>query len=206
MEEIILNGKVRPNSGKGGAHKLRATGSIPGIFYLENKINLLIAVNSHELQVVLKRKPSLLKLELDDGSTYECVIREIQRDPVSGRSVHIDLMGIERGRKVHVQIPVELTGAAYGVRTQGGVLQQTIHALSIECLPKDIPDKVTIDITELKVGSSLHVRDLPVGEFRILDDLEKTVVSILSPRIEKTVTEVEEAATEEVAKPEETEE
>jgi large subunit ribosomal protein L25 len=207
MEEITLNGKLRLKSGKSVTHKLRAVGSIPGIFYLENKVNFPIEVNSHELHLALKKKPSILRLDLDDGTSHECVVREIQRDPVTGRHLHIDLMGVTRGRKVHVQIPLELTGTAYGVRTQGGILQHTVHTLNIECLPNEIPEKLSIDITELKVGSSLHVRDLPVGDFRILDDVEKTVVSVLAPRIEKTVTaEVVEGAPVEAAKPETKEE
>lgn len=190
MDEITLNAKLRSTSGKGTAHKLRAVGMIPGIFYLGQEQNQPIQVNVHELQLVLKRKPSVLRLRFDDGTEHECVIRELQQHPVSGRSLHIDFMGIVRGKRVTVQVAVELVGSAFGVRTQGGVLQHTIHAVHVECFPRDIPEKLTLDISELKVGSSLHVRDIVSENIRILDDPDKTVVSILAPKIEKEVEEV----------------
>ncbi|HEX7343667.1 MAG TPA: 50S ribosomal protein L25, partial [bacterium] len=116
-----------------------------------------------------------------------------QHDPVSGRYIHIDLMGIVRGHKVTVKVEVELTGSAFGVRMQGGILQQSIHQLHIECLPKDIPEKIALDVTELKVGSSLHVRDLAPGNYRIVEDPDATLATVLAPKVEKAPEVVEEA-------------
>jgi large subunit ribosomal protein L25 len=189
MDEVVLNAQVRNESGKGSAHKLRAKGMLPGVFYLGNKINRPIQLDAHDLQLVLKRKPSIIRLKLDDGSDHECVVRQLQRDPVTGKNLHIDLMGIVRGVKVTVDISVELTGSAYGVRTQGGVLQHVVQSLTIECLPKHIPDGVTLDIEELAIGDSIHIRDIVLENVRILDDPDKTVVSVLAPRIEKEVVE-----------------
>jgi large subunit ribosomal protein L25 len=193
MAEPTLKAQVRQKSGKGTAHKLRAAGQIPGVFYLRNKINLPIQLDAHELRLVLRKRSGIVRLKLDDGTEHECVVRELQRDPVSGRHLHVDFMGVIRGQKVTTQVQIELVGSAYGVRTQGGVLQHAVHALSIECLPKDIPEKVTLDISELMIGSSIHVRDVTLENIRILDDLEKTIVSILPPRIEKEVVEEVEA-------------
>lgn len=198
-ENNILNANLRKESGKGVAHKLRADGVVPGVFYLRNEINMPIQINAHELQLALKKKSSIILLKLDDGNEYECVVRELQQDPISGLNLHIDLMGIVRGQKVTVQVPVELVGSAYGVRTQGGVLQHAIHSLNVECLPKNIPEKITLDITDLNVGSSLHVSDALVENVRILDDPDRTVVSILAPRIEKEVVEEVEEEVEEEA-------
>lgn len=184
-ETIALNAILREKSGKGTAHKLRYDGSIPGVFYLGNKKNIPIQLKEHELRLLLKRKPSILLLKLNDGSEHECVVRELQKDPVSGRNIHVDLMGIIRGQKMTVSVKVELIGSAEGVRLQGGLLQQSIHEIEVECLPKDIPEKITLDITNLKIGDSLHVRDAAIENARILDDPHKTVVSILAPKIEK---------------------
>lgn len=203
MDEITLNAQLRSESGKGTAHKLRAKGMIPGVFYLGKKINQPIQLNTHELKLILKKKPSIIRLKLDDGKEYECVVRDLQQHPVTGKSIHIDLMGIIRGQKVTVKIPIELTGSAYGVRTQGGVLQHTVHTLNIVCLPKHIPEKVVLDISELSVGSSLHVHDIEVENVKVLDDPDKTVVSVLAPRVEKEIVEeVEEEAEEEAAEAE----
>jgi large subunit ribosomal protein L25 len=192
MEDNTLNAHVREKGGKGVARKLRAQGLIPGVFYLRNKENIPIQLDSHELQLLLKQKASILNLKLDDGSTHECVIRELQQDPISGQNIHIDLMGIIRGQNVTVQVNVELVGSAYGVRVQGGVLQHALHSVNVECLPKHIPENITIDIEELAIGSSVQIQDIEVENVRILDDLDKTIVSVLAPRIEKEVVEEEE--------------
>lgn len=202
-ENNTLNAQLRKESGKGVARKLRAQGLIPGVFYLRNKENIPIKLDSHELQLLLKKKSSILNLKLDDGSQHECVVRELQQDPISGLNLHVDLMGIIRGQKVTVQVPVELVGSAYGVRVQGGVLQHARHELNVECLPKHIPEKITCDIEELAIGSSIQVRDLEVENVRILDEPDKTVVSVLAPRIEKEV--VEEVEEEEEVEGEEAE-
>jgi large subunit ribosomal protein L25 len=172
---------------------VRAAGNIPGVFYLGRHANLALELNAHELQVAMKKRPKLLMLKLDDGTEHECVVREIQHDPVSDRYVHIDLMGILSGQKVTVKVEVELTGSAHGVRIQGGILQQSIHQLHIECLPKDIPEKITLDVSELKVGSSLHLRDLPSGNYRIIEDPDTTIATVLMPKVEKAPEVVEEA-------------
>lgn len=192
MEDNTLNAQLREMGGKGVARKLRAQGLIPGVFYLRNKENIPIQLDSHELQLLLKKKASILNLKLDDGTSHECVIRELQKDPISGRNIHIDLMGIIRGQNVAVQVPVKLVGSAYGDRVQGGVLQHALHHINVECLPKHIPENITIDIEELAIGSSIQIQDIEVENVRILDDLDKTIVSVLAPRIEKEVVEEEE--------------
>lgn len=189
----ILNAQLRKEGGKGVARKLRARGFIPGVFYLRSKENIPIKLVNHELQLLLKKKHSILNLKLDDGTQHECVVRELQQDPISGQNLHVDLMGIIRGQKVTVEVSVELVGSAYGVRVQGGVLQHARHTVNVECLPKHIPEKITCDIEELAIGSSIQVRDLEVENIRILDEPDKTVVSVLAPRIEiEVVEEVEE--------------
>jgi len=193
MEQISLNARRRQESGKGAAHRTRAAGNVPGVFYLGHDTNLPLELNAHELQLALRKKPKLLLLKLDDGSEHECLVRDIQHDPVSGKYIHIDLMGIVRGHKVTVRVEIELTGSAFGVRMQGGILQQSIHQLNIECLPKEIPEKITLDVTELKVGSSLHVRDLTPENYRIMDDPDTTIATVLAPKVEKAPEVVEEA-------------
>jgi large subunit ribosomal protein L25 len=206
MDEISLNATIRQKSGKGVAHRLRAAGSIPGVFYLGGEVNQPIELSAHELQLALKKKPKLLLLKLNDGSRHECVVRELQMDPVTGKYLHVDLLGIVRGKKMTVKVKVELQGNPIGVRVQGGVLQQSVHSVNIECLPKDIPENITIDISELKVGSSVHVRDLPQEAYRILDDPDVTIATVLAPRIEKVVEAApEEAAPEEAGEAEEEE-
>lgn len=193
MDVISLNARLRRESGKGAAHRSRAAGNVPGVFYLGEKTNVPFELNAHELQLALKKRPKLLRLKLDDGSEHECVVRELQHDPATGRCLHIDLMGILSGQKVTVPIEVELIGSAHGVHIQGGVLQQSVHQLHVECLPGGIPEKITLDVSELKVGSSLHVRDLHPENYRIVEELDTTLVTVLAPKVEKAPEVVEEA-------------
>jgi large subunit ribosomal protein L25 len=194
MEEITVNARLRANRGKGSAHRLRSSGSIPGVFYLGHTTNFPIELNAHELQLALRKKPQLLLLKLDDGSDHECVVRELQRHPVSGRYLHVDLMGIVTGQKMTVKVPVELVGSSPGVRLNGGVLQHSVHMLNVECLPRDIPQKISADISNLNIGNSVHVRDLVAENFRILDDPDTSIATVLAPRIEKVAEPTAEAA------------
>ncbi|RJP80379.1 MAG: 50S ribosomal protein L25 [Candidatus Zixiibacteriota bacterium] len=196
MDEISLNARLRHGRGKGVAHRLRASGYIPGVFYQGQDHSIPLEINAHELQLTLKKNPQLILLKLDDGTQHECVVRDLQREPISGRHLHIDLLGIARGQKVTTKVAVELEGIPQGVRLQGGVLQHSIHSLNIECLPRDIPAKVTVEVSELKVGSSVHISDVQVPNVRILDDPEITIATVLAPRVEKAAATPEEAAAE----------
>lgn len=187
----VLKVESRP-TGKKSAKSLRREGKVPGIFYLHGEESVPIAVDAKALRTVSLSDASIVDLEYSDGRKTKCVIREIQRDPVRGEFLHVDLMGIRLTEMVAVEVPVHLTGVAVGVKEKGGVLQQSLRYLEIECLPLDIPEHVELDVSALDVNESLHVADIVLDRVKILTEPEQTVVSIRPPSVQvEAVEEVE---------------
>ena len=136
-----------------------------------------------------------------DGKTAKTLIREIQRHPIRPDIIHVDFFEIHASEKVKLKVPVHLAGNPDGVRNAGGVLDQVTREVEIEVLPENIPDRVELDVTALKIGDSLHVRDLTIPNARILTDTDLTIATVVPPRAEEVATPTPEAATE-VAEPE----
>lgn len=139
-------------------------------------------------------------IRLGAGKGKNVVIKEVQYDLITGEPIHIDFMHIHKGERLRVSVPIILEGTSKGVK-EGGVKEQWIREIEIECLPKDIPNELYLDITELGVGDSLHVRDLRVEEeVKLLVSPDDTIVSIMAPRKEevKPLVEEEEVVEEEI--------
>lgn len=149
-------------------------------------------------QFVFTSETHLIDLKLDDGSEFECILKDTQFDPVTDKVIHFDLLGIIRGEKIQLEVPVLFTGNPVGVR-EGGVLNELVHKLEIECLPRNIPENVTIDISNLKIGDSIQVKDVTLENFEILNAPESVIVSIASPKGAK---ESEDVSAAEIKEPE----
>lgn len=186
MNQSSIEVLQRADTGKQVAKRLRRDGRVPGIYYYHGQKPVPFSVNTKELRSLLAHKSSLIDVNFQGGETSKCVVREVQWDPLSGAPVHIDFMGINLTEKVKVEVPIRLTGTAVGVKTGGGVLQQLLRELEIECLPLDIPEAITIDVSPLEIHHSVHVGDLKLDRIEVLTDSEQVIVSILSPRLEET--------------------
>lgn len=186
MNQSSIEVLQRADTGKQVAKRLRRDGRVPGIYYFHGQKPVPFSVNTKELRALLAHKSGLIDVNFQGGETSKCVVREVQWDPLSGAPVHIDFLGINLAEKVRVEVPVRLTGTAVGVKTGGGVLQQLLRELEIECLPLDIPEAITIDVSPLEIHHSFHVGDLKLDKIEILTDSEQVIVSILSPRLEET--------------------
>jgi len=192
--EIVMTVEKRDDQGKGASRKLRRAGQVPAVVYGGDRPPMSISVDEHALRELLKGEGGehtifLLKLE---GSKEErrAMIREIQKDPISGRFKHIDFIRITAGHKVHVRMPVELKGDCVGVR-HGGRVDFVSRELQVEVLPRDMFDKFTVDISNLDVGHHISVSDLESmlpPSARILEDSHRVVVVVETPRL---VTEAE---------------
>jgi len=204
MDENKLLALPRSTSGKGYARQLRLKGRIPGVFYYRSDINVPFSVDEADLLKLLRNKPPLVDLNIEGHDSRECVIRYIQRDPVDDNIIHIDLMGIKRGQKLNVTVPVRITGTPVGVKTGGGILQTSMKELEVRCLPKDIPSELVIDVSDLEIGQSRHVRDLSYTDLKLLDDPDELIASVVPPTIIKEPVAAEEEA-EEAEEGEETE-
>ncbi len=185
MSEIVLNAEIRELTGKRAKHT-RLAGMVPGVFYARQEKSLNIQVPKPGLDpLVFTSETHVIDLRLKDGSSRKCILRDVQFDPVSDMPVHFDLQGLKENEKLTIEIPVVLTGGIpQGVR-DGGMVQHVLHRLKISCLPKDIPEKIEIDITNLGINHSVHVRDLNIPNVTVLENADSAVVGVLPPTIVK---------------------
>jgi len=191
MEKVILKAFERKNITKHGRKILRNSGRVPGVFYSKRLEPIAIDVQQQLINpLVFTSKTNLITLKVKDHDEYECIIKDVQFDPVTDKILHFDLLGVTRGEKIQLEVPVQLMGSAVGVK-EGGVLQQNIYKFDVECLPSNIPQYLNIDVTELKLGDSIHVRDLSFENITILNPKETVVVAVTHPKVEVEATEEE---------------
>ncbi|HLV09422.1 MAG TPA: 50S ribosomal protein L25 [Halanaerobiales bacterium] len=198
MERYSVKVETREGSGKGVARQLRRKGLLPGVVYGKKRDPQPLIVNPEDL----KRKMggnAIFELELD-GDKETVMVKDLQRDPVSGALLHIDFLHITMDEKITVSVPINLTGEPFGVK-EGGVMQQLLREISIQSLPLDIPDELELDISELDLGDSLLVGDFDVPEkIDIITPLDEVVVTIVAPT--ELIEEEEEEEEEEFMEPE----
>jgi large subunit ribosomal protein L25 len=192
MEKVVIEANERKTINKRSRNSLRNEGRVPGVLYGSRIKPIPIDVTRAAIHpVVYTSKTHLLSLKLDGHEEYDCIIKDVQFDPVSDEVVHFDLIGLTRGEKIQLEVPIRLLGSAVGVK-EGGLLQESMHKLNIECFPKDIPQSLEIDVTELSVGDTVHVADLNFENINILNPEDTIVVSVVLPKVEKEVTPAEE--------------
>jgi len=201
MKEVTLKVHARTDTGKGVARKLRASGKLPAVIYGHSEEPMPIELEQHNISATMRQAEGeklLINLNVDGkDSGRKALIKDIQRDPVSGKILHIDFQHISMDEKIKIEVPIKLEGTADGVKNYGGIMSWNIRKVMVSCLPADIPDKITLDVTEMKIHDSIHVRDIAAGNYEILDDPEETIVSVIPPTI------IKEAASEEGAEGEE---
>jgi large subunit ribosomal protein L25 len=183
-----LNAARRTDTGKGAARSLRRDGRIPGVVYGHGEDTLSISLDAHDFGKLISGisvENTILELKIDGAADSRALIREVQWHPYKPVILHVDLYQVHAGEKVHLEIPIRVEGNPLGVRDQGGVLQQVRHELSIECLPKDIPERITLDVSELEIGDSIHVRDIEVPGATILAEGDLTLVTVVPPTLAK---------------------
>jgi large subunit ribosomal protein L25 len=199
--EFALGVELREEHGKGVARKLRAAGRIPGVCYRRNAEPVPVSLDPKELDRLLQQASSgintLIDLKVTGGGDFDgrqVLVKELQRDPISGAYLHADLYAVDLQQKLHVSVPINLTGTPIGVSLGGGILDYATRELDVECLPNAIPEEFTIDVSEFEIGQSIHVRDIAVPEdVEILNDPDVTVMSVVAPvAIEEEAPEEEE--------------
>jgi len=187
MKEIPLTVERRTAHGKGAARQNRRDGLIPGVLYGPEIDPVSVAVNERTFRAAMKEAhgTSILNIQMD-GKETKAVLRELQRDPVTNRVLHVDFHAIAMNRPIHIRIPIHCVGLAKGVKVEGGIMQQTMRELDISCLPANIPDAVQVDVSELGIGESIHVKDLSLPNVDILVEGKQTVVVISAPTVIKS--------------------
>ena len=188
MEKVVLEANTRKIGSKSETKNQRKNGRIPGVFYLKGKKPISIDVSDRAIKpLVFTGETHLIGLKVDNNQEFDCIIKDVQFDPVTDQIVHFDLLGLVSGETFAIEVPLVFNGSAVGVK-DGGILQQHLHKLEIECLPKDIPQHLEIDVTDLKIGDSIHISDLNFDNLTILNQKTTVVVSVNHPKIEKEPT------------------
>ncbi len=203
MERVTLNAEKREKSGKGVARSLRREGFIPSILYRAGH-SLPIKINRKELASFIAAtagKQVMVNLEFPDGDKRLALLKDYQVDPVKGELLHTDFFEVLLTEKVRVAVTVTTTGEPVGVKRDGGILQHGIREIEIECLPDKIPVQITVDVSGLELGKSIHVRDLSPGEdIKIITDPEEVIATVTSLAEEEAAPAAAEAAEPEVIK------
>jgi large subunit ribosomal protein L25 len=187
-----LEAERRSDSGKGVARKLRAAGRVPAVFYGHDQEATPLSVDAREMVHVLHSSGGsnvLLDL-IVDGKANLAMPREIQRDHIHNRLIHIDFLAVSRTETITVDVPVIEFGEAAGVK-EGGVVEHHLRDLRVECLPQDVPDQLDVDISDLNIGDMIHVRDVPVPtSVTVLTNPDDAVLSVITPAALRTEAEL----------------
>lgn len=185
MEKIVLEASERKTGGTKSSKKvLRKSGRIPGVFYARNINPVPIDVAENAIKpLVFTAETNLINLKINKDE-FDCIVKDVQFDPVTDRIVHFDLLGLTSGEKFTLEVPLLAIGSSVGVK-DGGLLQQHLHKLDIECMPADIPQHLEVDVTNLKIGDSIHVSDLQFENIEILNQPTAVVLSVNHPKVEK---------------------
>ncbi|HUQ19773.1 MAG TPA: 50S ribosomal protein L25/general stress protein Ctc [Gemmatimonadaceae bacterium] len=206
MASAQLSATPRDGTGKGSARTLRAEGKIPAVIYGHGRDPQSLAIDTRELEKLLSRiaaENTVIELSMD-GRSSRTLIREIQRHPFKRQILHVDFQELVAGEKVTVRIPLILVGVPDGVRQDGGILDQVMREIEVEVDPANMPNHVDIDVVPLKIGESIHVRDIKLPEgVESMDEGDATVCVVSAPRAAvEAVAPVEGEAAEGTAEPE----
>ena len=205
MSDAALDVELRNQTGKGVARRLRAEGKAPAVLYGQGKQPVSLAFNARALERILRSSHSGMNTLIDlrgessvAGRTV--MVRELQREPVRGQVMHADLFEVAANETLSVSVPVHVRGVPKGVSLAGGVLDHVTREIELECLPRAIPDEIVVDVSELEVGDSLHVRDLQLPDgVELLSDADLTIVAVAAASVEEAAAPVEAAEAAEVA-------
>lgn len=201
MRDITLEGQIRTQVGK-RSRAIRREGNVPGIYYVHGEKNIPITVPEKSLKpLIYTSETHVVSLRLDGSDGRNCILRDIQFDPVTERPVHFDLQGLREDEEITLEVPVIVSGGTPVGIWDGGVLQQIIYKLNIMCLPKNIPEHIEVNAENLKINHFIHVRDLKIENVTIVENEGSTIVGVVPPTVEKEVA-PEVAAVEEAAEPE----
>lgn len=181
MKDINIAAEKREISTKGAVNELRRNGSVPGVLYSKESDPVNITVTELSLKpIVYTKEMHLVNLKVD-GNDVKVILKDIQFDPLTDRIIHVDFQAITVGQVIQVQLPVSLIGQAIGVKN-GGVLQQIMNKLDVECLPRHIPEQIEINIADLDVGDSVKVSDLEFEDLTILNAEDTAIVAVTAPK------------------------
>lgn len=187
-KQVKLTAERRTALGRSAVRKLKAAGSVPAVMYGSKDKPEALQVSRRDINAMLSHAAGeniLVELEIG-GKSRLALVQEVQHAPVGGAILHIDFHAVSMDEKIQADVPLEPAGTANGVKNMGGLLEQNLRTLEIECLPRDLPDVLRVDVSALNIGDAIHVREIPLPEgvtTRVQPDL--TAFSVLPPTVEE---------------------
>ncbi len=187
MPDFVLTALPRKESGKNANRRLRASGQIPAIVYGRAMDPVSLAVDPREIFSILHSESgrnTVFKLKINKKQ-LDVLIRELQVDPIRGYLLHADFQTISMDEKRAFNVPIDSVGEAEGVKG-GGILDIVVREIEVECLPKDVPDHISVDISHLEVGDAIRVGDLEITaeDIEVLSDRDLVLLTVVPPKVE----------------------
>jgi large subunit ribosomal protein L25 len=190
-KQTKLSVQTRAGAGRTAVKQIKQQGLVPAVIYGAKDQPLNLQVSAREISNLLSHASGehlLVDLEIADGgkvSNRLALIQEVQHHPVRGDVLHVDFHAVSADEKLHSEVPIETTGEPTGVKNFGGLLEMAMHALEVECLPKDLPEMIFVDVTALNIGDAIHVKDLQLPQgVSARADGDLTVVRVAAPTVE----------------------
>ncbi len=188
MADIQINAEPRTKLGGSSAAHLRNEGRVPGVLYGHGEASVAFHVKELDLRpLIYTNETHLVKLSIG-GAESRCILREVQFDPITDRVTHVDFVKLHAGEKIKVEVPVNLVGQSVGVK-DGGIIDHIMHKLTISAEPDAIPAHIDVDISNLKIGHGVHIKDLPEHPgYTIIGEETAVIVACAAPKVETAAT------------------
>ena len=204
MKQINLKTTSRTQVGGNSAKRYRNSGQVPAVIYGESGEQHLL-INNKDLSAALKSvagKAVLIEMTFDDGTESRyAMLKDVERHPISEAPLHVDFVEVVRGKPMHAVLPLHFTGEAYGVKNENGVIEIHEHEVRVKCRPRDLPEMIVIDISNLKVGEGIHLKDVKAPEgVEFTSDLEDLLVTCNLIKVEEEPAPAAEGAEDDAAK------
>src|SRR5213082_1159086 len=189
-KQVKLKVEPRTETGRSAARRLKTRGIVPAVVYGGKQKSQSLQVSARDINAMLSHASGeniLVELEIaGQKASRTALLQEVQHAPVGGDVLHVDFHAVSMDEKIQADVPLEALGVSTGVKNFGGLLEQNLRVLPIECLPRDLPDKITVDVSALNIGDSIHVRDikLPSGVIAKVQ-AELTAFSVMAPVVEE---------------------
>lgn len=189
MEQVLIKAEKRSLTGKGVARKLRSADKIPAILYGGNAEPVSITISSKDWNTITRRmkRNVILDMEIHSGSAVEnrpVMVKEIQHDGLGTKILHIDFLQVSMEKAVEVEVSIHLTGKSKG-EVLGGIVDIHLRSVKVECLPNQIPEDITLDISELDIGDSIHVGDLNLPNVKVIEHADIAILTVIPPTVEE---------------------
>jgi large subunit ribosomal protein L25 len=201
-KQIKLSAQTRPHVGRSAVKKLKKSGIVPAVIYGGKEQPQTLQISARDIDNILAHASGenvLVDLEIEGGGhkvSRMALIQEVQHHPLGGHVLHVDFRAVSMTEKINANIPVESIGEANGVKNFGGILEQSMRSIEVECLPKDLPDILRVDVSNLNIGDAIHVREIPLPPGVIaLENADLTVFLVAAPTVEEVAPVAAEAIT-----------